>query len=52
MVTVRNNFGNLQETSERHSSTDEYENFVIVYIEVRATSAYQPNQEPNVPGSQ
>ena len=28
MVTVRNEFDSLQETSERHSPNDEYENFV------------------------
>ena len=36
MVTVRNKFDTLQETSERHTSHDQLENFVNALIEVAA----------------
>ena len=32
-LTVRNKFDTLQKTCERHSSNDEYENFLTFYIE-------------------
>ena len=34
MTTVRNKFDSLQETSETHTSNDEYENFVTSYLGV------------------
>ena len=34
MVTERNKFDILQETSERHNSNDEYKNFIATHIEV------------------
>ena len=33
MVTVRIKFDTLQETSERYTSNDKYENFVTTHIE-------------------
>ena len=35
-VTVRNKFGTLKETSERHIPNDEYENFVTTHIKTAA----------------
>ena len=35
-VTVRNKFNILQETGERHSPNDEYENFVTAHLEAAA----------------
>ena len=32
-VTVQNKFDTLQETFERHTLNDEYENFVTIHIE-------------------
>ena len=34
MVTVRNKFDSLQETSGRHTPNDKYENLVTTYMEV------------------
>ena len=36
MITVRNKFDSLQETSERLTLNDEYENFITTHIEVAA----------------
>ena len=36
LVTVRNKFDTLQETSERHTPNDEYENFATTHIEAAA----------------
>ena len=36
MVTVRNKFNTLPETSERHSPNDKYENFVTAHTEAAA----------------
>ena len=36
MVTVRNKFDTLQETSEKHTPNDEYENFVTTHMEAAA----------------
>ena len=36
MVTIKNKFDILQETPERHSPNDEYENFVTAHIEAVA----------------
>ena len=36
MVTVRNKFDTLQETSERYTPNDEYENFVTAHIDTAA----------------
>ena len=36
MVTVRNKFNTHQETFERHTLNDEYENFVTTHIEAAA----------------
>ena len=33
MITERNKFDALQETSERHTLNDEYKNFMITHIE-------------------
>ena len=35
-VTVRKKFNTLQETSERHTPNDEYENLVIALMETEA----------------
>ena len=35
-MTVRNKFGNLQETSERDTPNNEYENFIAAHIEAEA----------------
>ena len=36
MVTIRNKFDPLQETSERHTPNDKYENFVSAYLKATA----------------
>ena len=36
MVTVRKKFNSLQETSERYTLNDKYENFVTTFIEEAA----------------
>ena len=41
MVTVRNKFDTLQETSERYIPNDEYEKFVTTYIEA---AEYMPTK--------
>ena len=46
MITVRNEFDSLLETSERHTPNEEYENCVTA--QKQQLYAYQPNQEPNV----
>ena len=33
MVTVKNKFDTRQETSERHTPNDEYENFLTAHVE-------------------
>ena len=38
MVTVKNKFDTVQETSEGHNPNEEYENFVITHKEARADS--------------
>ena len=36
MLTVRNKQDTLQETSEKHTPNNEYENFVIAHIELNS----------------
>ena len=35
-ITIRNKFDTLQETSKRHTSNNDYQNFVTAHIEVAA----------------
>ena len=47
-ITVRNRSGTLQETSEKRTPNDEYEDFVTTHQEtVTELGAYQPNQKSN-----
>ena len=49
-VTVRNKFDTLQETSERATPNDEYENFVTTHMEAAAECiATQPRPKCTVP---
>ena len=44
-ITVRNKFDILQETSERHTPNDKYENFTSVHLEAAAKCI--PTKEAN-----
>ena len=52
MVTERNKFDTLQETSERHTPNDKYEHFVTNRIEAAAkTIPTKPRAKCRVPNS-
>ena len=42
MLTVRKKFDTLQEISERHTTNDEHENFIITHIDT--TTKYIPTK--------
>ena len=50
MLTVKNKFDTLQETSKRHTSNDGYESFVPISIEAAAEGILtQPRTKCRVP---